>query len=191
MHPLYSSFLLAEGSNQTLFLDRDGVINQKIEGGYVRTADELIWIPRVWEALAYLSPYFRQIVLVTNQQGIGKGIMSEGDLQHLFALIRQQAALYDIRFSGMYFCPHLASAACNCRKPAVGMALQAQADCPNIDFTRSLMVGDSLSDIQFGKALGMSTLFLYNDRDRSGSALALADDAAPTLWDWVAQWKKL
>ncbi|HMO40563.1 MAG TPA: HAD family hydrolase [Saprospiraceae bacterium] len=144
----------------TLFLDRDGVINRRLPDAYVRRWSEFIFEPDVPEAIAILSKFFGRIVVVTNQQGIGKGLMSEADLLYIH---RQMVAAIERaggRIDRVYHCPHLRSDACACRKPQTGMAQQAQADFPDINWTRSVMVGDMPSDIEFGRNAGMQTVFI-------------------------------
>lgn len=161
-----------------LFLDRDGVINRKLEGDYVRNWSEFEWLPGVEQALLELKKYFYPILVITNQQGIGKKIMSETDLQRLHLQVEKyliqthgNAAIHDF-----YYCPHLASAACSCRKPANGMFLQAGVDYPFIRYEKSWMVGDSWSDIEAARSLGIRTAFVGKDVvDADLNVLSLQD----------------
>ena len=139
----------------SLFLDRDGVLNRRLPGDYVRTPEGFEWLPGVREALASLAEVFGHILVVTNQQGIGKGLMSEADLAAVHEVMLREATAAGGRIDGVYHCPDLAAARPNCRKPAPALARQAQRDFPAIDFRRSVMVGDSLSDMEFGQRLGM------------------------------------
>ncbi len=144
----------------TLFLDRDGVINELIPGDYVRRPEELKMIPGSAQAVAKLSESFGRIVIVTNQQGIGKGLMSMNDLDLIHEKLLGEILLAGGRIDGIFTCPHLADAGCECRKPRPGLALQAKNKFPEIDFFRSLIAGDSASDIALGKSLGMKTVFV-------------------------------
>jgi histidinol-phosphate phosphatase family protein len=146
----------------TLFLDRDGVINNKLDNDYVRSWDSFKFLPGVLEALELMATLFRIIVVTTNQQGIGKGLYTESDLRHIHKNMLDQVHLRGGRIDKVYFCPHLAAANSDCRKPNTGMAIQAKNDFPAIDFSKSIMVGDSWSDMQFGKKLGMITVYLSN-----------------------------
>lgn len=144
----------------TLFLDRDGVINRKLENDYVKHWVDFEFLDGVQDAMKILNGKFGKIVIVTNQQGIGKGLYRTEDLE----LIHKNM-LYEINYLGgridkVYFSPHLASANHPTRKPGTGMALEAKRDFPEIDFHRSVIVGDSMSDMEFGKALGMKTVFI-------------------------------
>lgn len=143
----------------TLFLDRDGVINERIMGGYVTDPKGFHFIPGVLESLAFFSKLFGRIIIVTNQQGIGKGLMNAEQLQTIHEFMLEKIKEYGGRVDAIYFCPDLKSEPDNCRKPGIKMALQAQADFPEIDFSKSMMVGDSHTDIEFGKNARMVTVY--------------------------------
>lgn len=165
----------------TLFLDRDGVINLRMKDDYIRSWDQFRFLPGVREAIAKLSPVFGKIIVVTNQQGIGKKLYTEADLAWIHAEMETEIQQAGGRIDGIFYCPHLVGdPLCNCRKPRPGLALQAKEKFPSIDFSRSLMVGDSNSDMQFAKGLGMRTIWMgeepYNDADFQFPSLpALAD----------------
>ena len=156
--------------NWTLFLDRDGVINERLIDDYVKHLHELAILKGVPEAIARFSKLFGRIVVVTNQQGIGRGIMTEEDLDLIHGFIRNVIENVGGRIDRFYFAPQLHSENSPFRKPGTGMGLQAKADFPEIDFNKSLMVGDSESDIEFGMNLGMKTVLLKNGRNVSTKA---------------------
>lgn len=144
----------------TLFLDRDGVINKKLDNDYVKHWIEFEFIENVTKAMSLVSSKFGKIVVVTNQQGIGKGLYRHEDLE----LIHKNM-IYEINYLGgridkVYYSPNLEKENHPSRKPNIGMALQAQKDFPEIDFIKSIIVGDSISDMQFGKSAGMKTVFI-------------------------------
>ncbi len=149
----------------TLFLDRDGVINHQIIGDYVREVHELKIIDGVPESISHFSKLFGRIVIVTNQQGIGKGLMTVEDLNHLHGFINNLIENYGGKIDKIYFAPQLAASQDPYRKPGIGMGLHAKKDFPEIDFKKSLMIGDSESDIKFGTKLGMKTVMLKNSRN--------------------------
>jgi D-glycero-D-manno-heptose 1,7-bisphosphate phosphatase len=144
----------------TLFLDRDGVINERIDNDYVRNWDDFSFFPRTPQAIASLSEIFGKVIVVTNQQGIGKGLMTEKELNEVHRLLRKTIDLMDGRIDKIYHCPDLAASNSPNRKPNTGMGLQAKQDFPTIDFKKSIMVGDSASDIEFGQRLGMTTILI-------------------------------
>jgi len=150
---------------KTLFLDRDGVINKKIENDYVRNWEQFEFLPNVIEALKILNSLFDRIIIVTNQRGIGRGLMTEKDLENIHKKMLSVLNKEGIKIDKVYYCPHdYKKETCNCRKPKIGMALLAKKDFPDIDFRDSIMVGDSLSDIEFGKKAGMKSFLIGNKK---------------------------
>ena len=169
----------------TVFLDRDGVLNQKLpEGGYVASWEDFHLLPGVAEAIASLNRAGQRVVVVSNQRGIALGLHTAADVlaihSKLQALLQQSGAHLD----AFYFCPHDKNE-CNCRKPLPGLFEQAQADFPEIAAAASAMVGDSLSDIEFGRRLGMFTIFVDGApaRQKPGArtAAGLADQCFGNL----------
>jgi histidinol-phosphate phosphatase family protein len=146
--------------NWTLFLDRDGVINQRISDGYVLSPEMFLLLPGVLDAIALFSRLFGKIIIVTNQQGIGKGLMTEKDLNDVHTLMSSEIIAAGGRIDGIYFCPQLAQTPNSCRKPEIAMGLMARADHPEIRFRRGVMVGDAPSDMLFAKRLGVKQVFV-------------------------------
>lgn len=141
----------------TLFLDRDGVINYEKENDYIRNKHEFVLYNHVKEAFQIFKKRFQKIIIVTNQRGIGKGYMSHQDLHEIHNYL--QELLLENRIDAFYYASDIESNAPN-RKPNTGMGLQAKKDFPEIDFNKSIMIGNNISDMKFGKTLGMTTLFL-------------------------------
>ena len=167
----------------TLFLDRDGVINKRLMADYVKSVSEFELLDGVAESLHLASQTFGRIVVVTNQQGIGKGIMTERNLSDIHAYCTELISEAGGRIDRYYFAPELAGTGGGLRKPESGMALQAQADFPEIVFERSVMIGDSDSDIQFGKNLGMKTVFVSHNKEIHESA----DVTVSSLYEGIKQ----
>ncbi len=142
----------------TLFLDRDGVINERIMGGYVRNVEEFITLPGALESIARLSEIFGLVFVVTNQQGIAKGLMTESNLQEIHRSLMKNVEDMGGRIAQCYYAPGLAGSEEYLRKPKPGMALLAQRQHKMVQFSRSVMIGDTDSDIVFGKNLGMKTV---------------------------------
>lgn len=147
----------------TLFLDRDGVINKKLEDDYVKHSSEFEFIDGVLNALRMLDSIFGNIVVVTNQQCIGKRIIYPEDLELIHKNMLYEISYLKGRIDKIYYSPYLASENHPTRKPAIGMALQAQKDFPGIDFSKSIIVGDSMSDMEFGRNAGMKTVYISNE----------------------------
>jgi histidinol-phosphate phosphatase family protein len=175
---------------KTLFLDRDGVINRQIMDGYVTKTEAFEFLPNVLETLALLSKKFDRIIIVTNQQGIGKGIFSENDLEKIHQYMLSEIVKHGGRIDKIYFSPHLETENNSTRKPAIEMALQAKHDFPEIDFTQSTMVGDSLNDMQFGKNAGMKTVFLNKGISLSKEIRDLADEFFEDLTEFFEKSKQ-
>lgn len=146
----------------TLFLDRDGVINKKRENDYVKNWDEFIFLEGALEAISKLSTLFGYIVVVTNQRGVGKGVMSELELSSIHDRMTKAIFQNYGRIDKIYYCTDVLDYSEN-RKPNVGMAKKAKKDFPNIDFNKSIIVGDSISDMLFGKKLGMLQVLVNSD----------------------------
>ncbi len=144
----------------TLFLDRDGVLNRKRDNDYVKKWEEFEILPGVLNALALAKDIFSTIVVVTNQQGIGKGLYSALQLEAIHDRFAQLVKAEGGRIDRFYYCPALDKEQAACRKPNTGMALQAKKDFPAIVFERSFMVGDSVSDMEMGARLQMKNVFI-------------------------------
>lgn len=164
----------------TLFLDRDGVLNERIPDDYVRRPEQFTWLPGVRQALKTLRERFGTIVIVTNQQGIGKGWMTRHDLESVHQKMTADLLEDQVVLDRIYFCPGLAADLPICRKPLPGMALQGLHDFPLLDLRKSIMVGDSRSDIEFGNRLGMYTVRIGASQEDAN--LAVSDLAAFADW---------
>ncbi len=146
-------------STWTLFLDRDGVLNHEKKGDYIRNRNEFYFYDGIKNALGQLAPVFNKIVIVTNQRGVGRGWMTVEDLLDIHSYMVQEMHNANGRIDGIYYCTDVNSDSPN-RKPNPGMALQAKQDFPTINFSTSIMVGNKMSDMLFGKAAGMHTIFV-------------------------------
>lgn len=174
------------GKDWTLFLDRDGVINQRIIDNYVCNWDEFHYIEGVLESIRKFSSIFQKVFVVTNQRGINRGLMTHRDLKNIFENMRQSIEEKGGRIDQFYYCPHLVEENCHCRKPKIGMGLQAKKEFPQIDFKKSIMVGDMISDMEFGKGLGMKTIYLTNHRPSFyPSRMDVIDAYFPQLYDFA------
>ena len=149
----------------TLFLDRDGVINEKRENDYVKNWAEFSFINGSLKAISDLSKIFGKIIIVTNQRGVGRGLMKEEDLIYIHDKMIDEINLNFGRIDKIYYCLEVSENA-EGRKPNIGMGLKAKNDFPEIDFRKSIIVGDSKSDIKFGENLGMKKIFIgINDKN--------------------------
>ena len=138
----------------TLFLDRDGVINKLRQNDYVKCWDEFEFLPGVFEALAKWKDHFKHIIIVTNQRGIGKGLMTDEDLNSIHQQMINEIEPHSGRIDKIYYCSSLTEEDFN-RKPGIGMFQQAVNDFGDIIPETSLMIGDSESDMEFAENCGM------------------------------------
>ena len=167
----------------TLFLDRDGVINEEIVGSYVTEWDEFRFCEGALDALKALNEIFGNIVIVTNQRGVGRGIMSFDSLKDISSRMTRSVADAGGRIDKVYACTAVADTDHN-RKPNTGMGLQAKEDFPQIDFKKSVIVGNSLSDMEFGKRLAMHTVFLTTKHAPHEMPNDLIDEQYASLLEW-------
>ena len=147
-------------TDEFLFVDRDGVLNVQIHGDYVRSWGQWKWMDGMPQQLAEWAKQYKRVFLVTNQQGVGKGLMSEADLADIHRHMLEEVKAAGGRLDGIYVCTDLEGSHSPCRKPATGMALQAQREFPEVDFHRSVMIGDSLSDMLFARNAQMRAIYL-------------------------------
>jgi heptosyltransferase-2 len=141
----------------TVFLDRDGTLNY--DPGYLKVAAELKLLAGVGPALARLKGAGAKLVVVTNQSGVGRGIITLKDLEAIHArlegLLEQEGAALD----AIYFCPHHPDDRCRCRKPEVGMVERAVSEL-QLDLRRSYLIGDHTRDIQLAHRVGAKAILL-------------------------------
>lgn len=152
-------------STWTLFLDRDGVINVDNIHGYILNWEEFKFYPGVLEAMATFAPLFHKIVLVTNQRGVGKGVMSKEDLTRIHDNMLSEMIKNGGRMDAIYYCDATTNDHPN-RKPNPGMAHEAKKQFPSIDFAKSIMVGNTSGDMEFGRAIGAYTVYIHTREDK-------------------------
>ncbi|MBR3829314.1 MAG: HAD family hydrolase [Bacteroidales bacterium] len=174
-----------------LFLDRDGVINQRIVDGYVTRPDDFLFIDGVLEAMAIFARHFDRIFVVTNQQGIGKGLMTEADLQAVHSYMLQQVQDAGGRIDRIYHCPTLKSEHSFMRKPSIGMALRARRDYSDVVLHRSVMVGDMESDMLFGRRARMQTVLVDDQTNLARRNPHLVDLSFPNLISYAQYLEKV
>jgi D-glycero-D-manno-heptose 1,7-bisphosphate phosphatase len=168
-----------------VFLDRDGVLNRKLpEGAYVSDWAQFQWLPGAVEAISLMNRAGLTVIVVSNQRGIALGRVSVEQLELIHDQLRSDLARQGARLDAIYYCPH-DQGECNCRKPGIGLFEQAAKDFPEVDANNSVVIGDSLSDIQAGHQLGMRTIFVQGEPDRqkagAQAAASLADEVAASL----------
>jgi D-glycero-D-manno-heptose 1,7-bisphosphate phosphatase len=145
-----------------VFLDRDGVINENRED-YIKSVEELKILPGAVEALARLSKAGFRTVIISNQQGVGRGLITPESLDQINRKLLSEMAKGGASISGIYYCPHLKEEDCSCRKPKPGMLFKA-ADELGIDTKNSVFIGDTQGDIEAGRSAGCTTLLTLSGK---------------------------
>jgi D-glycero-D-manno-heptose 1,7-bisphosphate phosphatase len=165
---------------KAVFLDRDGVINHKAqEGDYIRTWDQIIFLPGAALAVASLNQAGFKVFVVTNQRGVATRKVRMQDLVEIHARIQHVFAVAGAVISQFYYCPHNTFENCGCRKPQPGMLKRAALE-HNLDLGASWMIGDSLTDVKAGENAGCRSVLL-GSRSRDLSRLSQAVLVADTL----------
>ena len=145
----------------TLFLDRDGVINHEEHPKYVSTWEEFKFYDGAKVAIQICTQKFNRIIVVTNQRGIAKGVTKLEDMQLIHKNMLEEVEKVGGKIDAVYYCPEMESPN---RKPNPGMGLQAAKDFPDIDLSKSIMVGNTISDMGFGRNIGARTVFVTTNR---------------------------
>ncbi|MCL4132542.1 UNVERIFIED_CONTAM: hypothetical protein GTU68_021024 [Idotea baltica] len=166
----------------TLFLDRDGVINVNQINDYVTHWEKFVFLDDVLAAIPLLNRHFARTIIITNQQGVAKELMSAADLLDIHQKMMNTITHHGGRIDAIYAATEWATDPSNRRKPKPDMALEAQVAFPEIDFQKSIMVGDYLSDMEFGQKLGMKCVLIDPNRDLNPiSTVTIAD----SLWEFA------
>lgn len=146
-----------------IFLDRDGVINKRMpQGDYVKKWEEFVFLPGAIQSLQLLMSEHYEVYIVSNQAGIARGKMTEGDLFTIHKNMEQELARHGVHVSQIYYCPHAWDAGCLCRKPKPGMLFRAAID-HQIDLSKAVFVGDDPRDKEAGDAAGCKTILMEPD----------------------------
>ncbi len=171
-----SSSIPSARNLRTVFLDRDGILNEKMpEDEYVARWEDFRVLPGVPQALRRLNEAGLRVIVVSNQRGIARGFYTLADVEAIHATFQQQLAQAGAHIDAFFICPHDRNQ-CRCRKPLPGLFEQAVARFPGISPAASVMIGDSLSDIEFGRNLGMKTILVQNQQKTASQETAkLAD----------------
>lgn len=168
----------------TLFLDRDGVINDERFGEYVLHWGEFIFSKGVLDMFRKLSDSFHRIIIISNQRGVGKGLMTEAALQSIHLEMQREVGIVGGKIDRIYYCTEKDDD-CYFRKPNPGMAFQAISDFPDIDLEKSIMVGNKPSDMRFGRYAGMFTVFVTTTNPDQNFPHPDIDQIFPSLYDFA------
>jgi D-glycero-alpha-D-manno-heptose 1-phosphate guanylyltransferase len=177
--------LSAIDKSWTLFLDRDGVINDEKVGNYVLEWKQFIFSKGVLDMFRKLSEVFGRIIIVSNQRGVGRGLMKEETLQTIHLEMKREVEIVGGRIDAIYYCKE-ADERCFYRKPNPGMAFKAMRDFPPIDPSRSIMVGNKPGDMRFGRSAGFYTVFVRTTNPDQAFPHPDIDGIYPSLYDFAS-----
>lgn len=172
--PKTNGIIYNNAMRPALFLDRDGVIIENRDQ-YVRSWDDVAFLPGALDALAALRQSRYALVIVTNQSVVGRGIITLAEADAINRRLVAEIEKNGGRVDGVFVCPHAPAIACDCRKPRPGLLLQAAAAL-DLELSESVMVGDAISDLLAGQNAGIRRTFLV--RTGRGAAQALLPEAA-------------
>ena len=165
----------------TVFVDRDGVINEKPEAGkYVTRWRDFRFLPGSIEAIRLLNEAEVRVIVITNQRGIALGVMSVEQLQGVHHRMSEELQALGAHLDAIYCCPH-AEDSCDCRKPRAGLFLQAKSEFPDIVFREAFVIGDSDRDMKAGRRLGAQLI-------RIGQEAAPDESSATSLFEAVTRY---
>ncbi len=165
---------------KTIFLDRDGVINKEVS--YLHKIKDFEFIDGVFNACLNFIKLHYQIIIISNQSGISRGLYTEEDYLKLNNWMLNEFKSKEIIILNSFYCKHLPKSNCNCRKPKPGMLIKANR-IHNIDLTRSWMIGDKESDIQAANAAGINKTILV----RSGHVIDEKSSNASYIIDSIKE----
>jgi len=165
-----------------VFLDRDGTLIEDV--GYAGHPEQVRLLDGAVEALRSLQSEGYLLVVVSNQSGVGRGLITSEQAENVHGRVASLLAENGIQVAACYYCPHSPEENCNCRKPAPGLIVRAARDL-NVDLSKSVLVGDKPTDISAGKAAGCRTVLLGR-RDES-VLQALEPDHVAIDWDAAVQ----
>ena len=168
----------------TLFLDRDGVINKEKHLGYINEWEEFKFYDGALEAFKIFASRFKYIIIVTNQRGIGRGITKLENLEIVHKNMTNEIVISGGKIDGIYYCADLDINSTH-RKPRTGMAFDAQKNLPDIDFKKSVMVGNNISDMEFGHAIGAKTILLLTTMEEIPAPITYLTATYKTLLEFA------
>ena len=155
----------------TAFLDRDGVINRKLPGDYVTRWEEFEFLPGVFDAMRSLRELGFRLIVVSNQRGVSIGRPAENELLAIHRRMVEELHGAGADLDAIYYCPHDYDCQ-DCRKPASGLFLRAHRDFPEIKFSESFVIGDSVSDMEAGARLGAKIVLISEKTPEMVAALS-------------------
>jgi len=172
-----------------VLLDRDGVINRNRDD-YVKTVDEFVFLPGALEGLAKLKEAGITAVVISNQAGVGRGLIEPSVLERISREMLRAVAEHGGEIAGLYYCTHRKDEGCRCRKPEIGLLRKASEDL-GFDLADAFLIGDAWSDIEAGHRAGCRTILTLTGKASAedietwgGKPEHVAVDL-PSAVDWI------
>jgi len=169
-------------SNLAVFLDRDGTLNE--DPGYISDPEKVVLFPDTGNALALLKKYGFMLIVISNQSGIARGLMTSQDVDSVNEKINGLLSDHKVKIDAFYYCPahpdYSSEEECGCRKPSAKLLLEAAKEF-NVDLQKSYFVGDSVSDIQCGKNAGIKTILVRTGKGEESFSILQKENNFPTF----------
>jgi D,D-heptose 1,7-bisphosphate phosphatase len=169
-------------SNLAVFLDRDGTLNE--DPGYISDPGKIILYPETGEALALLKKYGFLLIVISNQSGIARGLMTSKEVDAVNEKINQQLSEYKVKIDAFFYCPahpdFSTEEECECRKPSPKLLLDAAREF-NVNLEKSYFIGDTVADIQCGKNAGIKTILVRTGKGEESFSILQKDNNFPTF----------
>lgn len=168
---------------KALLLDRDGVLNEEKSNSYIFKPEEFIWLPGVLEAFSLIKSKFDYFFIVTNQRGIARKMMTEKDLKNIHDKMEHDLANVGIFLNGIYYSKGM-DLTDEFRKPNPGMGISIQKEFTDIDWKNSIMIGNNLSDMEFGRHFPLKNILLTTTQPAIRLPHPLIDEQYASLLEW-------
>ena len=169
-------------SNLAVFLDRDGTLNE--DPGYISDPEQVVLFSDTGDALALLKKYGFLLIVISNQSGIGRGLMKSEDVDAVNEKINQILSEYKVKIDAFYYCPahpdYSSEEECECRKPSPKLLLEAASEF-NVDLQSSYFIGDTIADIQCGKNAGIKTILVKTGKGEESFSILQKENNFPTF----------
>lgn len=168
--------------NLAVFLDRDGTINE--DPGYISDPEKVVLFPETGDALALLKKYGFLLIVISNQSGIARGLMTSKDVEAVNDKINILLSDYKVKIDAFYFCPahpdYSSEEDCKCRKPSPKLLFVAAKEF-NVDLQNSYFIGDSVADVQCGKNAGIKTILVRTGKGEESISILHKENNFPTF----------
>lgn len=145
---------VSDQPTQHLILDRDGVLNRELESGWLSSVDQWEWEESSLESLGLLAILGVKVSIVSNQSGIGRGVVTQQEVDEVHQWLASLMAATGVELVGIFVCPHGPDEGCDCRKPRPGL-VWAAIEKSGVPADQTLLVGDDLRDLVAGRAAGV------------------------------------